>query len=56
MKLKKSETSKKKVQIKDLKAKDAGSVKGGTLKNLLAGKNPGAVIVGESTDKDHKGR
>jgi hypothetical protein len=39
--------SKRKVAIKDLKAKDAGSVKGGA---LLKAKN----IVAESTDDKHK--
>jgi hypothetical protein len=39
--------SKRKVVIKDLKAKDAGSVKGGFSLNLKD-------VPGEATDKNHK--
>ncbi len=43
---KKPKTAKKKVQVKDLKAKKASQVKGGL--------TPPSGIKGESTDREHK--
>jgi hypothetical protein len=43
-----AKSAKRKVAIKDLKAKDAGSVKGGTAFVKFG------EIKGEATDKDHK--
>jgi hypothetical protein len=42
-----AKSAKRKVAIKDLKAKDAGSVKGGFSLNLKD-------VPGEATDKNHK--
>lgn len=46
-KKKKPKSAKKKVQVKDLKAKNAGKVKGGAYLKI-------GDVKGESTDQDHK--
>lgn len=47
-KKKKPATSKKKVQVKDLKARNAGKVKGGAAFVKIGD------VKGEATDQDHK--
>jgi uncharacterized Zn ribbon protein len=44
-----AKSAKRKITVKDLKAKNAGSVKGGTVVRKI-----GSVAGGESRDEDHK--
>ncbi len=43
-----AKSAKRKITVKDLKAKNAGSVKGGTLVRKIGS------VAGEATDQDHK--